>query len=304
MRDVINGYRTSYWKKLGRCLTNSRRALFWVLMSGFAAGKRRCRQSKPGSPIFCTIPVINRLIELEADVCYQQPPTEGEAEFCHTLGNLPILISAPHGAVHTRNGNHKPEDEFTAGIARLVAERSGAHVVWLRRKSSGDANQDCDCPYKDKLEELVRAHSIRCVLDIHGAAACRKFGIALGTSDGKSCKRDTQVLIEKTLSRFDFAQPGCAENKEDWELIKVNDKGFSASGCGTITRYVSRKLPVDAAQLELNAHLRIPRRREDASSEDFFETCNLALVVETVRRLTELVHVLAEALPDTSNGTS
>lgn len=235
--------------------------------------------------------LLERLIELEEDVHYQEPATDEEPEFAIQSGSLPILISAPHGAVHTRNGDNKEEDEFTAGIARLVAEESNAHVMWLRRKSDEDPNNDSDSRYKQCLLEIVDPKGIRFVLDIHGANKTREFGIALGTSNGHSCRSEVQDKIIETLK-----QHGVVSKGTKLKRLAVNPKGFQASGEGTITYCVSNQTDAEAAQFELNAHLRIPKRRSDATLDEDFESRDPALIEEAIEALTELVKVLAEVV--------
>lgn len=245
--------------------------------------------------------MIRRLVELEADVRYQKPPAEDEFEIGYTVGAVPMLISAPHGAKHARfdpeQGRRKPkdEDEFTAGLARLVAERSGAHVLWLRRKSDEDPNSDEQCRYKHVLDSYVHQHGIRFVLDIHGVCPERKFGIALGTSSGESCEPATQSLILERLSKF-----GWTENATGLMRLVVNHPRYSANGCGTVTRYVSRLPGVQAVQIELNAHLRIPERRKDASSTEPFESADPKLIERLIHALVDLVQILAEHMKSRS----
>jgi hypothetical protein len=240
--------------------------------------------------------LIEQLIALEADVRYQEPPTEDEPEFDYTQGKVPILLSAPHGAKHARidqkTGKRKPkeEDEFTAGLARLVAEKSNAHVLWLRRRSDQDPNNDLESRYKQFLCKILRQQGIRFVLDVHGANSECGFGIALGTSKGKSCKREIQNLIVDTLGEHGF------DANEGLEQLAINLRKYSATGEGTITRYVSKQLKVPAAQFEINAHLRIPRRRPDASSKEDFRSQDPALIEKTIETLIELVQVLTETM--------
>jgi hypothetical protein len=54
-------------------------------------------------------------------------------------GKIPILISAPHGARHLRNGKWKEEDEYTASIAIKLADLTGAHAIYVKNamKSMG-----------------------------------------------------------------------------------------------------------------------------------------------------------------------
>src|SRR5512141_2255050 len=107
---------------------------------------------------------LDRLVRLESEIKYQLWPNQGELEYCYTSGTLPILISAPHGAIHTRNGKFKDEDEYTAAFARLVAEMSGAHVLYAQRKSGTDPNWYPDAPYKLRLKQIVETARIAFVL--------------------------------------------------------------------------------------------------------------------------------------------
>jgi hypothetical protein len=102
--------------------------------------------------------IIDRLVELEEDVQYQESPSDSEPEFRYLPGHIPILLCAPHGAKHTRRGKPKDEDEFTAGLACLIGQRTGAHVLYARRKSDCDPNHDADAPFKQKLAEIIRKH--------------------------------------------------------------------------------------------------------------------------------------------------
>lgn len=210
--------------------------------------------------------LLNRLVELEADIQYKAGPRDGERDFGYIFGRLPILISAPHGAAHRRNGLLKPEDDFTAGLARLVAEMTGAHALYLRHCSEQDANFDPNAPYKRYLGEVVRRNRVRFVLDLHGAGAFRDFGLALGTLNGESCPNE-RALILAVLNRFGFHEDA------PWLSRLDLDDTFTAAGLEsqeTITRFVSQRLRVPAAQLEINAYLRVVRRQPDASERDPF----------------------------------
>ena len=78
--------------------------------------------------------------------------------------------------------------------------------------------------------------------------------------------------------------------------LLVNPRGFRANGKGTITRYVSSCKLAQAAQIELNAHLRVPERRSDASLKEHFQSRNPALIDRTIVAMTDLVQMLAEAV--------
>ncbi|MBN1247617.1 MAG: hypothetical protein JXC32_08150 [Anaerolineae bacterium] len=248
--------------------------------------------------------LIGELEALEADVRYQELPTHPEDEVGYLKGSVPILISAPHGAKHTRfyeeksERELKEEDEFTAGLARLVAQKSGAHVIWLRRQSTEDANADRRCRYKTALGEIIRQHAIRFVLDFHGMSADREFGIAIGTANGRSCASETQELVVECLAESGFVKSPTRLSDCKLRRVVINHKSYGANGRNTVTRYVRDMLKAEAVQFEFNAHLRIPQRRADASGKQPFESCNPALIETVVTAMTKVVLALANSLQE------
>jgi hypothetical protein len=239
-------------------------------------------------PLQSSSPLIDRLNELESDILYQQDPSELEPEFVYQPGRIPILLSAPHGAVHTRNGKPKDEDEFTSGFARLVAELTGAHVIYTRRKSIKDPNRDNDSPYKDELAKIVRENPIRFALDIHGAKQDHNFGIALGTMGNRSCPDQYDAIIQ-TLSANGFQL-----DATELDHLAVDLEGYKAEGQGTVTRFVSTQLSVPAAQFELNAHLRTVERRLSISSATTPFLGDTARIKRVIHAFVDLVNVLMD----------
>ena len=198
--------------------------------------------------------LMGRLQALETEIRYHDPPPAGMPEFTHISGQLPILLSAPHGAAHTRNGQVKGEDEYTSSFARVVAERTGAHVLYTHHKSNTDPNFDQHTPYKAFLKRLIGTAGIKFVLDIHGAAPCRDFGIALGTMHGRTCRPYQRQLIIETLAAYGFKTTGADLHRLD--RLDVDDTFPGGEKQHTITQYVSQHLNIAAAQFELNAYLR------------------------------------------------
>jgi hypothetical protein len=211
--------------------------------------------------------LIERLVELESIVQYLSPPAPGESEFCHSPGTIPILISAPHGAAHRRNGRSKEEDEYTVGLARLLAERTGAHALYVWRCSETDPNFDTQAPYKQALKEIVLVSQIKFVLDLHGCAPDRSFGIGLGSIHGRSCPQQLPAIL-KVLEAYSYSPHAKG-------LLRLDIDDTFPGGGGrlreTITRYVSTVLGVPALQVELNAYLRVVRRLPSATEHEPFE---------------------------------
>ena len=188
-----------------------------------------------------------------------------------------------------RNGHTKEEDEFTAGFARMVTELTGAHVIYLRRKSETDPNWYSDIPYKTKLERIIKENDVRFVLDIHGACQDRKFGIALGTKCSESCPQQRKMIIEILNAH------GFQENTEDRYSILDIDQTFTGTGIQnqqTIVDFV-HSIQVPAAQFELNAFIRIPARRPDATANDKTFTGNPLRIKQTIAAFLSLVQALS-----------
>jgi hypothetical protein len=237
--------------------------------------------------------LLHRLIDLEADVRYQEFTEQYAADFTYKPGLIPVLLSAPHGTVHTRLDKPKQEDEYTSGFAQLVAEMTDAHVIFARYRSQTDPNWYSDTPYKKTLREIVEREAIHFVLDIHGVAEHRKFGIALGTLHGKSCPKHRSIIV-RILKRFGFSQDA------DEVLNRLDlDRWFTAEGMKggeTITRYVWENLAVPAAQFEIHPSLRIVERRPEATEPEPFQGVP-ELIEITINFFATLVNELAASTP-------
>lgn len=246
---------------------------------------------------------LERLIALEHEIQYNQPPRDGERPFAYEPGRLPILLSAPHGAEHLRNGRYKEEDEYTASIARLVAGNTGAHVLYSYAQSDSDPNWDRHAPYKERLSEIVDEAGITFVLDIHGMSNRHKFGLALGTIRGRSCPA-YEALIVRTLEARQFRPATIGEVKAfdtlQWDRFVVNPPRFTGGvSSHTVTRYVSQELRVAGAQLELCSTLRVAERRSPSKRPQRFAG-DPAAIVHTIETLEHLVHTLVDAGPGRS----
>jgi hypothetical protein len=232
--------------------------------------------------------MIKRLIDLESDIRYQEYAGTNDPEYLHVAGILPILISAPHGAVHTRNGD-KDEDEYTAGMARLIGDITGARVIYARRKSRTDPNADSTAPYKQALRQIVHENDINFVLDLHGAKKDRKFGIALGTMHGKSCPEKEKLILVRTFEKYGISTAG-----NNLSRLDIDDQfpGEGSDSREPIIKFCHRN-SLPAAQVEINAWLRIPIRRADATATDKNFQGNQRLIVNLIKALSDLVVSLA-----------
>jgi hypothetical protein len=192
--------------------------------------------------------------EFEAtQVRYSDDPLPGQMAFRHRLGTRPVLISAPHGACHWREDHWKDQDGFTAALAHVLAEHTGSHALYTVCRIRPDPNYEDDCDYKQVLAGLLQEHSIRLVLDLHGARFDRAFAIALGTIDSRSCPN-----YEAKIIRAFIAQEFGLDKPDVLDRLALNPLDYRGGvRQHTVTRFVWERCRVNAAQIEINAHLRV-----------------------------------------------
>lgn len=235
--------------------------------------------------------LLERLIALEADVRYQEYASREEPEFLYVAGNIPILVSAPHGAAHTRKGKYKGEDEYTSAFARLVGEETGAHCIYARRRSRTDPNVAKDAPYKDLVREICEQNDMKFVLDLHGMWPHHESSIELGTRNGKSCPNH-KGLILRSLDASGFAID--SEEKISRLRVDVQYRGNGSSAREPMIKFVSERLSIPAAQFEINAHNRIVVRRDDSADRDKEFLGDPDAIEKTVQAFIKMVIALNE----------
>lgn len=186
-------------------------------------------------------------------VRYGDDPLPGQTSFRYRPGLRPVLISAPHGACHWRDNHWKHQDGYTAALAHVLAEHTGAHALYTVCRIRPDPNYDDDCDYKRTLARILRKHPIQLVLDLHGARFDREFAIALGTIEGRSCPDYESGIIQAFAEQeFGLDEPYFLDR------LALNPRDYRGGvRQHTVTRFVYEQCRVNAAQIEFNAHLRI-----------------------------------------------
>jgi hypothetical protein len=208
--------------------------------------------------------LLEQLNALEKPIAYFRAPPQGQESFVWRNGRIPLLISAPHATAHSRRGKIKGEEEYTAALAQLLAQETGAHTLFTTYRSTGDPNWDVAAPYKAQLQHLIRQHHIRFVLDLHGMSNRHKFGIAVGTMNGRSCP-GCEPIIAHAFESHKFTMISQKKvksyDKLQWQGVVMNHSRFTGGIVNhTITRFVSQSLGIAAVQIELCASIRIVHR--------------------------------------------
>jgi hypothetical protein len=170
-------------------------------------------------------------------------------------GSIPILLSAPHGARHLRDGRWKGEDEYTSSLAIKLGALTGASVIFVKNKTEEDSNYLANTRYKDAIGELVARRGIGFLADIHGADISRDYKMSVGIIDDEdmeecSCPRFKPV-IEEAIRAFQYP------------LFNLDD--FTAGSPETVTSFARHVCGIEAAQFEINARYRIVERKPDST---------------------------------------
>ncbi|HWR45138.1 hypothetical protein [Sporomusa sp.] len=192
-----------------------------------------------------------------------------EESFWISLGELPVLVSAPHAVRYYSKKKIKMSDQFTGSIVYLLNKLTGCHAIATTKLYGGDPNSDSPCIYKERIAEICGRKKVKLVLDIHGAAREREFDVDFGTNSGKTLLVKARML--ETLEH----------NFQDFGLSRISHGQFAAIGPNTIANYVARELRIPAVQLEINKQYRVP-----AQNPQGFHRL-LGALVESIKELAQ-----------------
>lgn len=170
-------------------------------------------------------------------------------------GSIPILLSAPHGAKHLRDGRWKGEDEYTSSLAIKLGALTGASVIFVKNKTEEDSNYLPSTRYKDAIRKLVAELGIKFLADIHGADITRDYKMSVGIIDEEDMEKCScpqyKPVIEEAIRVFQYP------------LFNLDT--FTAGSSETVTSFARHTCGIEAAQFEINARYRIVERKPDST---------------------------------------
>ena len=181
--------------------------------------------------------------------------SESDDYFGIIEGSIPVLLSAPHGARHLRNGRWKGEDEYTSSLAITLGASTGASVVFVKNKTEEDSNCLTSTRYKEAIRKLVDKKGIKFLADIHGADIARDYKISVGIIDEEDMEKCScpqyKSVIEKAIRAFQYPL--------------FNLDAFTAGSPETVTSFARHVCGIEAAQFEINARYRIVERKAEST---------------------------------------
>lgn len=222
----------------------------------------------------------------QAFVRYDDDPPPAGLAFCYRPGRRPVLVSAPHGACHWRQGRWKGQDAYTAALAHVLAEHTGAHALYTVRRIRPDPNFEDDSDYKRVLARLLSEHPIDLVIDLHGARSDWEFGLALGTIDSRTCPAYEMGLIQAFIE-----QKFTLDGSPGLDRLWVNRFFKGGARQHTVTRFVWEQCRVNAVQLEINGRLRMiaPRLNPAGASHQPWFAADPARLLRAVTALNNII---------------
>jgi len=187
-------------------------------------------------------------------------------------GSKPVFLTAPHAVPHDR-GNYdgrnrlKPQDEFTDFIVLRVCQEAECFGLIPLSKlrdpniDSFDGVKAKEAPFLRCLEDLIAAHGIQLLLDIHGLDRERRgVDIEIGTRHGVSLRGRREIVEQLELQL----------RRESDYLIR---KDHSFVG-GEIIGNVMEQIP--AIQLEIHRRL-----RDDGHSQEMEKLIEILVMFVT-----------------------
>lgn len=166
---------------------------------------------------------------------------EQDETFSYKLGDLPILITAPHTMEQIKkDGTIKLAEPYTKSIAKYISNKTNCSYLIKTKDTMIDANATEEDEFKRLLLKIVNEKNIKLVLDLHGASREREFDVELGTLNNLSADFSTIYELKEA-----FIEKGIYN-------IKINTP-FKGGG---ITQYIYGKTDIDVIQIEINRNYR------------------------------------------------
>ena len=208
--------------------------------------------------------LLARLKLLDSQFRYQTKARDDADRFLCVTGSLPVLVSAPHACMHSRNGEGKMQEEYTGAIALYLAEVCQCSAVVTRYRIDEDPNWDQVSDYKARVQFLVEQNNIQFLIDLHGMTNRYNMGVAIGTIKERACSSemivphftDAGFIINDADATKGLSSDGSPSDW--WRSLVVDHTKFTGGLVNhTVTRFASQQLNIPSVQIELASEVRV-----------------------------------------------
>lgn len=192
--------------------------------------------------------VIKRLSNLEYIFSFNSYEGLIKQRYMYLEGTIPVLVSAPHAVRETKDDYYKQPDTVTGGIALMLNELTGCHVIVKPYNDGIDPNHTnigYDDEYKEKIIDIVKNSGIVLLLDLHGLKMERETDVDVITNYGKTVQHNESII--SNISEY---------FKENGIMNITYDKYYHAKSEKVISHKISDICKIPCIEIEINGHYR------------------------------------------------
>jgi hypothetical protein len=127
---------------------------------------------------------------------YRDEFLKSHAEEDHTIlfGTKGILLSAPHGVFHIREGRELPHELGSIQTALYLQKQQDCLLIAKTKNNNDDANFDPDCDYRKSITKLIKKHNIKYLIDFHGLSNRHGIDVNLGINNGNNISTNKEIF--------------------------------------------------------------------------------------------------------------
>lgn len=122
--------------------------------------------------------------QLQAYLATRRQVLVAHTEVLVALAEHRVLLTAPHGKLHVRDGARKHSDDNTTILAIEAARASGARSIVLAAPAGEDANWDSGSRFRGMVLGLLRMQP-GVLIDVHGMRDAHGPDVIAGTAGGR-----------------------------------------------------------------------------------------------------------------------
>ena len=116
-------------------------------------------------------------------------------------GEIPVLISAPHGVSQNRLGRYKCAEPLSLTTALYLQRQKQTYLLAKTNNNFDDANYDDNSDYQLEIDKLVERNKITHLIDFHCLRSSRECEVNLGTNFERNISTDKK-LFQKLYNKL------------------------------------------------------------------------------------------------------
>ena len=108
-------------------------------------------------------------------------------------GSNNILLSAPHGVFHIREGRELPHELGSIQTALYLQSKQDCMLIAKTKNNNDDANFDLLCDYRKSIDTIIKKHNIKYLIDFHGLSSRHGIDVNLGINGGSNIETNPKI---------------------------------------------------------------------------------------------------------------